>query len=82
MTTSHRTYYDLKDKTYNEIELGYEAFEMLDSKERECFDYKEHSRDECILNHIEKGWEYLSFFKYFIFYLLSIMIIDHLNHIE
>ena len=41
-------------KSYNEIELGYEAFEMLDSKKRKCFDYKTQSRDECILRHIEK----------------------------
>ena len=41
-------------KSHNEIELGYEAFEMLDSKKRKCFDYKTQSRDECILRHIEK----------------------------
>ena len=42
------------DGTYNEIELGYEAFEMLNSKKKKCHNYKFQSRDECILNHIEK----------------------------
>ena len=57
LTNSRHTYYDLPkipENSYNEIELGYEAFEMLDSKKRKCFDYKNQSRDECILSHIEK----------------------------
>ena len=54
LTGAPHTYYDVKDQTYNEIEMGYEVFEMVNSKKRTCIDYNTQSRDECILKHIEK----------------------------
>ena len=54
LTSLQHTYLDIIEETFNEIELEYEAFEMLDSKKKKCHDYQLQSRDECILNHIEK----------------------------
>ena len=54
LTGGPHTYYNVKDQTYNEIEMGYEVFEMVNSKKRTCTDYHTQTRDECILEHIEK----------------------------
>ena len=62
LTETPHTYYDVKDHTYNEIEMGYEVFEMVNSKKRKCFDYDNQSRDECVLEHIEKVGFFISMY--------------------